>query len=194
MEIRFQKFVAGLAFAGMAFWPFERTVLAAAPPASSAPPAPAVPGNASEAPSVLYGTVRSLKDKTPLANVPVILTDVKTGGIIESTTTSQGSYIFSGLSAGDYKILVGGGSFSVQRKEGFLKGGTVGEMDFAVNPLTRGTSEIVGSVYEGQGEHKRPLSAKIAVKNVRTKEVYQVTSDNTGIFSLKNIPQGNYIV
>ncbi len=194
MEIRFQKFVAGLAVAGMAFWPFERTALAATSPDSSASSAPSVPGNVGEAPSVLYGTVRSAKDKTPLPNVPVVLTDVKTGAIIESTTTSQGSYIFSGLSAGDYKILVGGGSFSVQRKEGFLKGGTVGEMDFAVNPLTRGTSEILGSVYEGQGEHKRPLSAKIAVKNVRTKEVYQVTSDNTGIFSLKNIPQGRYIV
>ncbi len=194
MELRLQKFVAGLAVAGVAFWPPGRVALAAAPTPMPAPPGPYIPGSAGEAPSVLYGTVRSVKDRKPLSNVPVVLTDIKTGATIESMTTTQGSFIFSGLPAADYKILVGGGNFSVQRKEGFLKGGTVGEMDFAVNQLSRGASAITGAIYEGHGDHKIPLVAKIAVENVRTKEVYQATSDNTGIFGIRNIPRGRYIV
>ena len=194
MEIRFQQWVAGLAVAGVAFWPFDRTVLAASSPGGVPPPSPSMPGNPGESPSVLYGTVRSIKDRKPLPKVPVVLTNVKTGETIEGATTSQGSYIFSGLPPGDYKILVGGGNFSVQRKEGFLKGGTVGEMDFAVNQLSRGASEILGTVYKGHGDQKIPVRATLAVKNAKTKEVYQVASPESGVFDLKNIPAGDYIL
>jgi len=146
------------------------------------------------APSVLYGNVRSEKDKSTLSGVPVRVENVGTGLVIGKETDSQGAFIFSNLPPGDYKIRVGGGSFSVSKKEGLLKAGMVGEMDFAVNPLSQGSSEILGTIYEGHGDKRVPLSARLAVKNMKTKEVYQVTADNTGIFSLKNIPSGHYIV
>ncbi|MCL4486065.1 MAG: TonB-dependent receptor [Nitrospirae bacterium] len=160
------------------------------------PPAqkPTISGTAETTPSVLYGVVRSAKDQKSLAGVPIRIENTSSGEIISKTTDQQGAFIFSDLPPGDYKVRVGGGMFSVQQKEGRLKGGTVGEMDFAVNPLSQGTSEIVGSIFEGHGDNKIPLSARIAVENVKTKEVYQVNSDKTGIFSLKNIPSGNYIV
>lgn len=145
-------------------------------------------------PSVLYGVIRSAKDQTPLSGVSIRLENTATGQVLSKTTDQQGAYIFSSLPPGDYKIRVGGGAFSVQKKEGLLKSGTVGEMNFAVNALSQGTSEIVGRVFESHDGHRIPMAAKVAVKNVSTKEVYQVETDSTGLFNLTNIPAGRYIV
>ena len=151
---------------------------APASPTSAADPA----ASPVSAPSVLYGNVRSSKDKSPLSGVPIRLENVGAGVLIQKETDSQGSYIFSNLPPGDYKIRVGGGRFSVSRKEGLVKGGMVGLMDFMVNPLSQGSSEILGSVYEGHGDKKIPLAARVAIKNEKTKEVYQVVSDSSGHF------------
>lgn len=148
----------------------------------------------SEGSAVLYGTIRSPRTQKPLTGVPVVLINKDSGMVIRKISDSQGSFIFSGLSAGDYQIIAGGGNFSVQRKEGLLKDKTVGEIDFSVNQLSAGSSEIVGRVFEGHGYHKVPLTAKLNVKNGKTQEVYQVTSDAAGTFDLKNIPAGTYIV
>ncbi len=167
----------------------------AVPDQASGPvPGPQAPNSASSSPSVLYGNIRSVNERKPLSGVPIVLENRSTGVAIETTSNLQGSYIFSNLPPGDYRVRVGGGKFSVQQKEGILKAGTVGEMDFAVNSLSQGSSEITGSVYEGHGDHKVPLVAHLAVKNMKTKEVYQVTTDPRGLFSLNNIPSGTYLV
>ncbi len=192
MEPPFPKWIAGVALAGMIFSPFSQTVLAASSPGE--PPVPTVKTTPVASSSVLYGTIRSVRNGTPLAHVPIVLTNVKTSETFQGTTTSQGSYIFSGLSPGDYKIRVGGGNFSIQRKEGLLKSGIVGEIDFAVNPLATGSSELLGRTFEGHGDHKIPVPARLAVKNSKTGEIYSVTSDDQGAFDLKNIPSGDYVV
>ena len=193
MKISHHQWIAWVALASFVASPFTREALAASPQ-SPAAPALSSPAAQTEAPSVLYGTVRSIKNQSPLPNVPVVLTNVKSGLIIQEATTTQGSFIFSNLPPGNYKILVGGGNYSVQRKEGFLKSGTVGEMDFAINQLSQGSSEILGNVYEGYKNHKIPLISTLAVKNLRTQEIYSITSDPSGTFDLKNIPAGNYLV
>ena len=192
MESPFPKWIAGIALAGMLFCPFNPTVFAATSPGG--PPVPTVKTTPVTPSSVLYGTVRSVGTGTPLAHVPIVLTNSKTGETFTGTTTSQGSYIFSGLSPGDYKIRVGGGNFSLQRKEGLLKSGIVGEIDFTVNPLSTGSSELLGRTYEGHGDHKIPVPARLAIKNNKTGEIYSVTSDSQGTFDLKNIPSGDYVV
>ncbi len=152
------------------------------------------PAQPDVAPAVLYGTVRSQKDQKPLANVPVLLQNQDTKRTVQKTSDSQGAFIFSDLPAGDYLIQVGGGNFSLQHKEGLLKPGTVGQLDFAVNPLSTGSSELLGRTYEGHGDHKIPVPARLAIKNNKTGEIYSVNSDNQGTFDLKNIPAGDYVV
>ena len=152
------------------------------------------PAQPDVAPAVLYGTVRSQKDQKPLANVPILLQNQDTKNTVQKTSDSQGAFIFSGLPAGDYLIQVGGGNFSLQHKEGLLKPGTVGQLDFAVNPLSTGSSELLGRTYEGHGDHKIPVPARLAIKNNKTGEIYSVNSDNQGTFDLKNIPAGDYVV
>ena len=163
--------------------------------------APQTPGPSSQpasqsmqAPAVLYGTVRSKKDQKPLANVPILLQNQETKATIQKTSDAQGAFIFSELPAGDYLIEVGGGNFSLQHKEGLLKPGTVGQLDFAVNALSTGSSELLGRTYEGHGDHKIPVPAKLAVKNTKTGEIYSLNSDSQGTFDLKNIPSGDYLV
>ena len=187
------QWAAWIVLVGSALSAFDRDALAI-PPQATGSPAPGAPATQAAIPSVLYGTVRSAKDQSPLPKVPVILSNPQSGLVIQQKTTAQGSFIFSNLPPGDYKILVGGGNFSLQKKEGLLKGGTVGEMDFTVNPLSQGSSEIFGSIYEGHGDQKSPLSANLAVKNLKTKEVYSLLSNPSGTFDLKNIPSGDYLV
>ena len=148
----------------------------------------------SASPSTLYGNIRSIKDMKFLTGVPIMIENPSTGLMIKKESDSQGAFIFSNLPPGEYKVLVGGGSFSVERKQGILKAGTIGQMDFAVNPLSQGSSEIFGNIFEGHGDHKIPVIANLAVKNLKTKEIYQVSSDSSGVFSLKNIPSGDYLV
>ncbi|MHB1606056.1 MAG: TonB-dependent receptor [Leptospirales bacterium] len=188
-----RKWIAWIALLGWAFTPFDREVLAASPQ-TAASPGPASPTNQTEAPSVLYGNIRSAKDQKPLTGVPIVLTNKTNGLVVTKSSDSQGAFIFSGLPAGDYLILVGGGNFSLQRKEGLLKSGTIGQMDFAVNQLSAGSAEILGHTFEGHGDHKIPLTATLAVKNLKTKEIYSVASDPSGTFDLKNIPAGEYLV
>lgn len=188
-----RHWIAWSALFGTALSLFHRDVLAASPeaPASSATVAPA---KQSQSPSVLYGNIRSAKDQKPLTGVPIVLTNKTTGLVVTKSSDSQGAFIFSGLPAGDYLILVGGGNYSLQRKEGLLKSGTIGQMDFAVNQLSTGSSEILGRTFEGHGDHKIPVAATLAVKNLKTKEIYSIASDPSGTFDLKNIPSGNYLI
>ncbi len=153
-----------------------------------------LPAKPDAAPSILYGNIRSVKDHKTLSGVPIEIENTTTGLLIKKESDSQGAFIFSNLPPGDYKVLVGGGNFSVQRKEGLLKAGTIGQMDFAVNKLSQGTSEILGTVYEGHGDHKVPLAANLAVKNTKTGEVYQVASGPSGNFDLKSVPSGDYLL
>ena len=152
------------------------------------------PAQPDVAPAVLYGTVRSQKDQKPLANVPILLQNQDTKRTVQKTSDSQGAFIFSDLPAGDYLIQVGGGNFSLQHKEGLLKPGTVGQLDFAVNQLSTGSSELLGRTFEGHGDHKIPVPARLAIKNNKTGEIYSVNSDNQGAFDLKNIPSGDYVI
>jgi iron complex outermembrane receptor protein len=144
--------------------------------------------------SVIYGTIFSSKDKKPLSAVPVSLKNNGTGQVVTKKTDMQGAFIFSHLAPGNYQIIAGGGSFSLQKKEGILKGNTVGEMNFQVLPLSTGNSVLSGNVYEGHGDNKIPLAAQMAVKNTRTNEIYTIGSDSSGHFSLNNIPSGDYLV
>ncbi len=155
---------------------------------------PSVPGTTQAAPSVLYGVVRSAKDQNKLSGVPIRLENSSSGQVIIKESDQQGAFIFSDLAPGDYKIRVGGGKFSIQQKEGLLKAGTVGEMNFAVNALSQGNSSIIGAIFEGKGSNKIPIGAQVAIENVKTKEVYQVTTDKTGLFHLEGIPSGRYLV
>ena len=122
----------------------------------------------SASPSTLYGNIRSIKDMKFLSGVPIVIENTSTGLLIKKESDSQGAFIFSNLPPGEYKVLVGGGSFSVERKQGILKAGTIGQMDFAVNPLSQGSSEIFGNIFEGHGDHKIPVVANLAVKNLKT--------------------------
>ncbi len=187
------KWIAWVALASSAIFPFHRNALAASSQTSATPPA-AKPASQTESSSVLYGNIRSVKDRKPLTGVPIVLTNKTNGMVVKKFSDNQGAFIFSGLPAGDYLILVGGGNFSVQRKEGLLKGGTIGQMDFAINELSAGSSEILGRTFEGHGDHKIPLAATLAIKNLKTQEIYSITSDPSGAFDLKNIPPGNYLV
>jgi iron complex outermembrane receptor protein len=143
---------------------------------------------------VIYGTIFSSKDKKPLSSVPVALKNNGTGEVVTKKTDAQGAFIFSHLGPGNYQIIAGGGSFSLQKREGILKGGTVGEMNFQVLPLSTGNSALAGNIYEGHADKKIPLAAQMAVKNTRTNEIYTVEADNSGHFSLNKIPSGDYLV
>lgn len=193
MKISHHQWIAWVALASSVASPFIREALAASSQTSATPPA-AQPANQTESSSVLYGNILSVKDRKPLTDVPIVLTNKTNGMVIKKFSDNQVAFIFSGLPAGDYLILVGGGNFSLQRKEGLLKGGTIGQMDFAINQLSAGSSEILGRTFEGHGDHKIPLAATLAIKNLKTQEIYSITSDPVGTFDLKNIPAGNYLV
>ena len=144
--------------------------------------------------AIIYGAVLSSKDKSPLKGVPIVLRNVQTGEVLAKESDPQGAYIFNHLEEGTYQILVGGGSFSLQKKEGTLKAGMVGEMNFSVGVLSSGNSSIMGSIYEGHGDRRIPLAARMQVKNMATKEIYTVGSTPDGHFSLEKIPSGKYLV
>ena len=185
--------IVWLAIPGV-LWGGMSTDVWSAPVAPQSAPTPQ--GGATQAPSssILFGNIHSAKDHSVLSGVPIMIQNTTTGLLLKKMSDSQGAFIFSNLPPGDYKVLVGGGNFSVQRKEGVLKAGTIGQMDFAVNQLSQGSSEILGKIFEGHGDHKVPLVANLAVKNTKTKEVYQVASTPSGEFDLKNIPSGDYIL
>ncbi len=151
-------------------------------------------GGQTQASSVIYGTVTSSKDKKPLSQVSIVLENEDTGHLITKVSDGQGSFIFSSLSPGSYKILVGGGSFSIQKKEGILKAGMVGEMNFQVTPLSHGHSDLLGTIYEEHGTHRIPIVAQMAIKNVKTGEIYTISSNTAGTFSLNKVPAGEYRV
>ncbi len=144
--------------------------------------------------AIIYGAVVSTKDQTPLKGVPILLKNTQTGEVIVKESDPQGAYIFNHLPAGIYRILVGGGSYSLQKKEGVLKAGMVGEMNFRVAVLSSGDSSLLGSIYEGHGDRKIPLAAQMQIKNVKTHEVYTIGSGPSGTFSLDKIPAGRYLV
>ncbi|MHB8370134.1 MAG: TonB-dependent receptor [Leptospirales bacterium] len=144
--------------------------------------------------AIIYGAVVSTKDQTPLQGVPILLKNTQTGEVIVKESDPQGAYIFNHLPAGIYRILVGGGSYSLQKKEGVLKAGMVGEMNFRVAVLSSGDSSLLGSIYEGHGDRKIPLAAQMQIKNVKTHEVYTIGSGPSGTFSLDKIPAGRYLV
>ena len=144
--------------------------------------------------SVIYGAVLSSKDKKPLPNVPITLKNKETGSIISKSSDNQGAFIFRSLPPGPYQILVGGGRFSIQKKDGILADGMVGEMNFQVMPLTKGNSSLVGKVFTGHNNHRLPVTAQMAIKNIKTGETYTILSDTGGVFSLNKIPSGTYIV
>jgi iron complex outermembrane receptor protein len=102
--------------------------------------------------STLYGIVRSQKDQKLLGGVSIILHNKKNDTSILEKTNSQGGYLFTDLPPGDYEILVGGGNFSQSRKEGFLKAGMTGEIDFAIQMLSRGSSTLLGTITQKKGD------------------------------------------
>ncbi len=59
------------------------------------------------APSVA-GDVRDSRDGTPVPGVPVILTAVSGGGELRSVTDIRGRYLFAGVHAGEYRLMVAG--------------------------------------------------------------------------------------
>jgi len=144
--------------------------------------------------STLYGIVRSQKDRKLLGGVPIILHNKKNDTSILEKTNSQGGYLFTDLPPGDYEILVGGGSFSQSRKEGFLKAGMTGEIDFAVQMLSRGSSVLLGTITQKKGDSETPVSATIKAKNLSTHEIYTLSSDEDGNYALAQIPGGTYLV
>lgn len=159
---------------------------------AAANPSGAIHDNAGN--SVIYGTVYSVKDKKPLPHVPVVLQHMETGTVISMRTTMQGAFIFANLIPGNYRIMVGGGMYSLQTKAGMLGPGTVGKMDFEVEALSRGKSGISGVVFEKSAGKTHPLVAKIVFKNTRTNEIYTIESDKNGAYALSHIPGGGYLV
>ncbi len=144
--------------------------------------------------AIIYGSVVSNKDQAPLKGVPILLKNMQSGEVLIKKSDPQGAYIFNHLPEGTYQILVGGGGFSLQKKEGILKAGMVGEMNFRVAVLSTGSASLTGSIYEGHGDHKIPLSAQMQIKNLTTKEVYTIGSTADGHFALPKIPSGRYLV
>ena len=144
--------------------------------------------------SVIYGVVLSMKDGQPLSGVPIRMQNSETGKTYRKTSDDQGAFIFRELPPGTYRIVAGGGAFSVQTKEGLLQAGTVGEMDFRLQPLSRGTAELSGRIFEGKGSRKTPVAARLDAKNTKTGEIYTVSSDEKGYFDLKALPSGRYLV
>ncbi len=170
--------------------PFLPTVVLADPVTAS----PSGVSSKSVPTSTLYGIIRSSKDGKPLSDVPVTITDRKTGVSIQEKTSTQGGYIFTSLPPGDYVINAGGEKFSQERKEGLLKEGTVGEIDFRVTPLSAGLSDIVGMVYQQQGHTRQAVSVGIRIKNTKTGEIYTVHSNSKGQYALDEIPAGRYFM
>ncbi len=144
--------------------------------------------------STLYGIVRSQKDRKLLGNVSIILHNKKTDASLLEKTNSQGGYLFTDLPPGDYEIVVGGGNFSQSRKEGFLKAGMTGEIDFSIQMLSRGSSVLLGTITQKKGDAKTPVSATIKAKNLVTHEIYVLRSDQNGNYQLSQIPGGTYLV
>jgi len=144
--------------------------------------------------STLYGIIRSKKDQKLLGNVPIILHNKKTDISIKEESNNQGGYLFTDLPPGDYEILVGGGNFSQSRKEGFLKAGMTGEIDFAIQILSRGSSTLLGTITQKKGDSETPISATIKAKNLVTHEIYTLSSDQDGNYALAQIPGGTYLV
>ena len=144
--------------------------------------------------STLYGIVRSQKDQKLLGGVSIILHNKKNDTSILEKTNSQGGYLFTDLPPGDYEILVGGGNFSQSRKEGFLKAGMTGEIDFAIQMLSRGSSTLLGTITQKKGDSETPVSATIKAKNLSTHEIYTLSSDENGNYALAQIPGGTYLV
>lgn len=189
-ESRGSVFPLTLAVLAFVLEPFVPTVVLADPVTAS----PSGVSSKSVPTSTLYGIIRSTKDGKPLSDVPVTITDRKTGMSIQEKTSMQGGYIFTSLPAGDYVIHVGGDKFSQERKEGLLKEGTVGEIDFNVTPLSAGLSDIVGMVYRQQGNTQQPVSVGIKIKNTKTGEIYTVHSNSKGQYALNEIPAGRYFM
>jgi len=162
-----------------------------------ADPAPAVspdtPGKTVPVATV-YGIIRSVKDGKPLSDVSVTIMNKKSGLRVSEKSNILGGYLFTPLPEGVYLILVGGGKFSQASKEGFLKGGTVGSVDFSVTPLSSGMSDVFGSVYRAQGKARQPVSVGILIKNKKTGEVYKLHSDSKGFYDLEGIPSGRYLL
>ncbi len=156
------------------------------PPASSEPVVPAD--------STIYGIVLSEKDRTPLSGVPVRIRNKGTGKTLATVTNGQGAYIFTLLPPGTYEILVGGGFFTHQRKEGFLGGGMVGKIDFSVRPLSHGTASLSGTVFEAGEKTRPPLQASLKIKNLKTGEIYLVISGEKGHYLFNGIPAGSYLL
>ena len=156
------------------------------PPASSEPVVPAD--------STIYGIVLSEKDRTPLSGVPVRIRNKGTGQTLATVTNGQGAYIFTLLPPGTYEILVGGGFFTHQRKEGFLGGGMVGKIDFSVRPLSHGTASLSGTVFEAGEKTRPPLQASLKLKNLKTGEIYLVISGEKGHYLFNGIPAGSYLL
>lgn len=144
--------------------------------------------------STIYGVVRSAKDKTPLEHVPVVILNTLTGMTLHTESNAQGGYLFTFLPAGSYEIRVGGGNVSLQRKQGFLKSGMVGRIDFDVRLLTAGHSRLSGTIYEAKKDVRSPIQTGIKVKNLRTGEIYDVRSKPDGTYSFRNIPSGVYLL
>lgn len=114
MKSGLPNWIVWAAFAGAVIQPVDQIALAAPPPGTaSAVPDPNVQASA---PSVLYGTIRSVKDQKFLSGVPIVLENRATDTVIKTTTNAQGSYIFSNLPPGDYKVRVGGGSSPSSRR------------------------------------------------------------------------------
>lgn len=177
-----------LAVLTLALEPFLPPAVMADPPASS----PAGVSSKSVSTSTLYGVIRSTKDGKPLSDVPVTITSKKAGISLQERSSMQGGFIFTSLPAGDYIVTAGGEKYSLQRKEGLLKEGTVGEIDFNVTPLSVGLADIIGMVFKQQGDAREPMSVGIKIKNEKTGEVYTVHSNSKGQYSLNEIPAGRY--
>ena len=163
--------------------------------AADSPPSPKIqntPGLSKA--STLYGIVRSQKDQKLLGGVSIILHNKKNDTSILEKTNSQGGYLFTDLPPGDYEILVGGGNFSQSRKEGFLKAGMTGEIDFSIQMLSRGSSILLGTITQKKGGSETPVSATIKAKNLSTHEIYTLNSDQEGNYALTQIPGGTYLV
>ncbi len=155
-------------------------------------PAATSPGQTQS--STLYGVVRGTKNGQYLGDVPVVLHNKTTNLSLDEKTNSQGGYLFTNLPPGDYEILVGGGTYSRTRKEGFLKAGMTGEIDFSVRTLSKGSSILSGTVFQQQGETSSPISADIKAKNLENHEIYSFTSNQQGKYALSGIPSGTYLL
>lgn len=162
---------------------YPKTVLvetAAYEPDKNDPNAPGLGPDTFIIKGIVYDT-----DDNALSGVTVKLLDTDR----TTTTDENGEYVFEGVPAGEYTVVV---TWGASTKEYTVV--TPDQDSGATRPnrpdLTDTSVKLSGVVVT---DHKTPLAnAKVIIKNLDTDETFTVRTDKDGRFSQKGLPLGRY--